>query len=48
MYGVTYTTLRKWLNPHARVIGPYIVRYRPAQVKIIFELLGVPDLEVAA
>jgi len=44
LYGVTRKTLNKWLAPFSSVIGEKIGRfYNVAQVKIIFNRLGVPN-----
>jgi transposase-like protein len=43
MYGVSKSTLNKWLKPHQAAIGTRIGHiYTALQVKIIFEKLGLP------
>ena len=43
IYGVCDKTFKKWLNPFTITVGPKNGRYYTvAQVKIIFEKLGLP------
>jgi DNA-binding transcriptional MerR regulator len=43
LYGVTTKTLRTWIQPHLKTIGPRIGRYFSVlQVRLIFEKLGTP------
>ncbi|MBS1563042.1 MAG: hypothetical protein JST39_01580 [Bacteroidetes bacterium] len=43
MYGVAKATFNKWLKPHQVAIGPRVGHfYTSLQVKIIFEVLGLP------
>lgn len=47
LYEVDKGTLRRWLRPFSIEIGPRLgYYYTPAQVKIIFKNLGVPDAKV--
>lgn len=42
-YGVSRTTLMKWLIPFQKRIGQYVARcYTVKQIKIIYECLGEP------
>ena len=43
LYGISHKVLGLWLKPFAADMGPLIGRYfSSAQVKIIFEKLGMP------
>jgi len=43
LYGVTNRTMRNWLTSHKHQIGERIGwLYNTRQVKIIFEILGLP------
>jgi hypothetical protein len=43
LYGVHARTFKRWLRPHASVIGEKSGKYFTIlQVKLIFEKLGVP------
>lgn len=42
-YGVSSRTLKLWLAPIAKEIGPYVGRsFKPKQVAVIVALLGEP------
>jgi len=44
LYGISRKTLKKWLTPFRNIIGEKIGRfYTVAQVKIIFDKLGLPN-----
>lgn len=44
IYGVGRTVIKHWLSPFETEIGPRLGRYYTvAQIKIIFERLGVPE-----
>lgn len=46
LYGISKTTLNKWLKPHRLFIGERIGHiYNALQVKHIFEKLGPPSEE---
>ena len=43
IYGVTNRTMKNWLSSHEHRIGEKIGRlYNTRQVKVIFEILGLP------
>jgi len=43
LYNISYRVLKVWLTPFKNKIGKYKgLKYTPAQVKIIFEVLGEP------
>ena len=45
MYKISGKSLKTWLVPFEKEIGPRIGRfYSPRQMKIIFDKLGVPEL----
>jgi hypothetical protein len=44
LYGVSKTTIVKWLKPFEKEIGERIGKiYNPRQVEVIFEKLGYPE-----
>lgn len=44
MYAVSQKTMTRWLKPHLSKIGQREGRYyNVKQVKIIFDILGLPD-----
>lgn len=44
IYGVSRAIIKHWLRPFENEVGPRQGRYyTAAQIKIIFEKLGVPD-----
>lgn len=44
-YGICERTMKAWLVPYQKEIGPKMGRfYTPKQVKIIFEKLGIPQI----
>lgn len=46
-YGIDLRTFNKWLKPLYKSIGkPYGRLFTPFQVKIIFQQLGYPDLDI--
>lgn len=46
IYSVTNKTMNRWLKPHAVTVGKRNGRYYTAlQVKIIFDLLGLPGIQ---
>ncbi|MGP8216595.1 MAG: hypothetical protein ACLQQ4_13595 [Bacteroidia bacterium] len=45
LYGISTKTLKKWLTPFQNDIGERRGHlYYPKQVKVIFEILGLPEI----
>ena len=45
IYQVGDRTMRRWLTPFKKDIGPRLGHYySPKQMKIIFEKLGIPEI----
>jgi hypothetical protein len=47
MYRVSWITLQKWINLHSKKIGRKCGHfYNGRQVRIIFECIGPPEIEI--